>query len=179
MALFDCTVDATSGHARALTYETAHGSFQTPMFMPVGTAATVKGVTVDQLRSLQSQVVLANTYHLSQRPGEDVVAAAGGVHRFMNYDGPMLTDSGGVQEEAPALDVPVIVLRDVTERPEAVEAGCALLAGTTYEGVRRSLGALLDDAALYARMAAAPDPYGDGHAAERIRAALREAFGRA
>ncbi|WP_417331771.1 non-hydrolyzing UDP-N-acetylglucosamine 2-epimerase [Gordonibacter urolithinfaciens] len=91
----------------------------------------------------------------------------------------MLTDSGGVQEEAPALDVPVIVLRDVTERPEAVEAGCALLAGTTYEGVRRSLGALLDDAALYARMAAAPDPYGDGHAAERIRAALREAFGRA
>lgn len=97
MALFDCTVDATSGHARALTYETAHGSFQTPMFMPVGTAATVKGVTVDQLRSLQSQVVLANTYHLSQRPGEDVVAAAGGVHRFMNYDGPMLTDSGGFQ----------------------------------------------------------------------------------
>ncbi len=91
----------------------------------------------------------------------------------------MLTDSGGVQEEAPALDVPVIVLRDVTERPEAVEAGCALLAGTTYEGVRRSLGALLDDAALYARMAAAPDPYGDGHAAERIRAALRETFGRA
>lgn len=90
----------------------------------------------------------------------------------------MLTDSGGVQEEAPALDVPVIVLRDVTERPEAVEAGCALLAGTTYEGVRGSLAALLDDPVLYARMAAAPDPYGDGHAAERIRAALREALGR-
>ncbi len=97
MALFDCAVDATSGHARALTYETAHGSFQTPMFMPVGTAATVKGITVDQLHSLKSQVVLANTYHLSQRPGEDVVAQAGGVHRFMNYDGPMLTDSGGFQ----------------------------------------------------------------------------------
>ena len=97
MALFDCTIDATCGHARALTYETAHGSFQTPMFMPVGTSATVKGITVRQLHDLKSQVVLANTYHLSLRPGADVVAEAGGVHKFMNYDGPMLTDSGGFQ----------------------------------------------------------------------------------
>ena len=89
MALFDCTCEATSGHARALSYETAHGTFQTPMFMPVGTSATVKGVTAGQLRDLNSQVVLANTYHLSLRPGADVVAEAGGVHRFMNYDGPM------------------------------------------------------------------------------------------
>lgn len=97
MALFDCTIDATCGHARALTYETAHGSFQTPMFMPVGTSATVKGITVRQLHDLKSQVVLANTYHLSLRPGADVVAEAGGIHKFMNYDGPMLTDSGGFQ----------------------------------------------------------------------------------
>ena len=97
MALFDCSQDARSARARALTYETAHGSFQTPMFMPVGTSATVKGVTVGQLNDLQSQVVLANTYHLSMRPGADVVEEAGGVHRFMHYDGPMLTDSGGFQ----------------------------------------------------------------------------------
>lgn len=97
MALFDCTIDATSGHARALTYETTHGSFQTPMFMPVGTRATVKGITTDQLRELGSQVVLANTYHLAMRPGADVVAEAGGIHAFMNYDGPILTDSGGFQ----------------------------------------------------------------------------------
>ena len=97
MALFDCTINATCGNARALTYETAHGSFQTPMFMPVGTSASVKGITVRQLHDLQSQVVLANTYHLSLRPGADVVAEAGGVHSFMNYDGPMLTDSGGFQ----------------------------------------------------------------------------------
>ena len=97
MALFDCAIDARCGNARALTYETAHGSFQTPMFMPVGTSASVKGITVRQLHDLQSQVVLANTYHLSLRPGADVVAEAGGVHSFMNYDGPMLTDSGGFQ----------------------------------------------------------------------------------
>ncbi|MVX61424.1 tRNA guanosine(34) transglycosylase Tgt [Enterorhabdus mucosicola] len=97
MALFDCTCEASSGHARALSYETAHGTFRTPMFMPVGTSATVKGVTTDQLRELGAQVVLANTYHLAMRPGADLVEEAGGIHRFMNYDGPMLTDSGGFQ----------------------------------------------------------------------------------
>ena len=97
MALFDCSLDATSGHARALTYQTAHGAFHTPMFMPVGTSATVKGVTPDQLREVGAQVVLANTYHLSQRPGADLIARAGGIHSFMRYDGPMLTDSGGFQ----------------------------------------------------------------------------------
>lgn len=97
MALFDTTIDARSGHARALTYETAHGSFQTPMFMPVGTSATVKGITPDQLHALGAQVVLANTYHLSMRPDAKLVAEAGGIHKFMNYSGPMLTDSGGFQ----------------------------------------------------------------------------------
>ncbi len=97
MALFDCTLDGASGNARALTYQTAHGSFATPMFMPVGTHATVKGITVEQLYALGSQVVLANTYHLAMRPGADLIAEAGGIHRFMNYDGPMLTDSGGFQ----------------------------------------------------------------------------------
>ena len=103
MALFDCTCDAKSGNARALTFTTAHGDFRTPMFMPVGTSATVKGITPPQLRELKSQVVLANTYHLSQRPGEDVVAQAGGVHKFMNYYLPTtqkLLDSYADFEEA-------------------------------------------------------------------------------
>ena len=65
--------------------------------MPVGTSATVKGITVDQLHELGSQVVLSNTYHLAMRPGADLVKKAGGLHKFCNYDGPMLTDSGGFQ----------------------------------------------------------------------------------
>ena len=97
MSLFEYEIQAQSGHARAGRYETAHGAFVTPMFMPVGTHATVKGVTVDELHQINSQVVLANTYHLYMRPGADVVAEAGGVQKFMNYDGPMLTDSGGFQ----------------------------------------------------------------------------------
>ncbi|MCI9129701.1 MAG: tRNA guanosine(34) transglycosylase Tgt [Eggerthellaceae bacterium] len=97
MDLFSCQVDATSGHARALTYQTAHGAFRTPMFMPVGTHATVKGITPAQLEELEAQVVLANTYHLAMRPGAEAVAAAGGIHEFMAYPGPMLTDSGGFQ----------------------------------------------------------------------------------
>ena len=80
----------------------------------------------------------------------------------------VLTDSGGMQEEAPALAKPVLVLRDVTERPEAVEAGTALLAGSHYESVKASLLYLLTDEDVYQKMAHASNPYGDGHAAQRI-----------
>ena len=97
MTLFSHTLEARSGYARAGRFETAHGAIETPTFMPVGTSASVKGVMVDQLRELGAQVVLANTYHLSLRPGADVVEAAGGLHAFMNWDGPILTDSGGFQ----------------------------------------------------------------------------------
>lgn len=97
MENFECKIDSECGSARALTYQTAHGKFQTPMFMPVGTSASVKGITVDQLKELGSQVVLSNTYHLAMRPGAELVNAAGGLHKFCNYDGPMLTDSGGFQ----------------------------------------------------------------------------------
>ena len=84
----------------------------------------------------------------------------------------VLTDSGGLQEEAPALGKPVLVLRDVTERPEAIQAGTARLAGTSYAGVKESLTALLEDGELYASMAHAANPYGDGKAAGRIVSAI-------
>ncbi len=76
---------------------TAHGTVETPAFMPVGTRASVKGVWPEQLRSVGTQMVLANTYHLALRPGADVVADLGGLHRLMAWDGPILTDSGGFQ----------------------------------------------------------------------------------
>ena len=72
-------------------------TYETPMFMPVGTNATVKTLSPEELKMIGSGIVLANTYHLWLRPGEDVVASAGGLHKFMNYDGPILTDSGGFQ----------------------------------------------------------------------------------
>lgn len=83
--------------ARYGILHTPHGDVETPMFMPVGTLATVKGIAPEMLKEMGSQVILANTYHLWLRPGEDIVEKAGGLHKFMNYDGPMLTDSGGFQ----------------------------------------------------------------------------------
>lgn len=97
MGSFGFSVTATDGHARAATMDTAHGQVTTPMFMPVGTHATVKGLTTQQLEDLDSQVILANTYHMFLRPGVDIVREAGGLHRFMNWNGPILTDSGGFQ----------------------------------------------------------------------------------
>jgi queuine tRNA-ribosyltransferase len=83
--------------ARRGRLRTAHGTVETPAFMPVGTQATVKGMTPDQLSATGTEMVLANTYHLAIRPGEDVVAAIGGLHAFMGWPGPILTDSGGFQ----------------------------------------------------------------------------------
>jgi queuine tRNA-ribosyltransferase len=90
-------VDATDGAARAGVLATAHGEVQTPVFMPVGTKATVKSLDPDELRGLGAQIVLGNSYHLHFRPGDGVVAELGGLHRFMGWNGPILTDSGGFQ----------------------------------------------------------------------------------
>jgi len=83
--------------ARAATFETLHGKVETPIFMPVGTQATVKAQTVDSLKTAGTRVLLANTYHLLLRPGPKVFKHFGGIHRFINWDGPVLTDSGGFQ----------------------------------------------------------------------------------
>jgi len=88
---------ARDGDARAGRLETAHGVVETPVFMPVGTKASVKGVMPDELTSLGAAIVLGNTYHLHFRPGADLIAELGGLHRFMAWDGPILTDSGGFQ----------------------------------------------------------------------------------
>lgn len=83
--------------ARLGVVHTPHGSFDTPAFMPVGTQGTVKGLSPDELKDAGVQIILSNTYHLNLRPGSEIVAEAGGLHRFMNWDRPILTDSGGFQ----------------------------------------------------------------------------------
>lgn len=95
MSAFEVT--ARDGAARAGVLHTAHGDVRTPVFMPVGTKATVKSVDPDELRALGAQIVLANTYHLHLRPGEELIEELGGLHAFMGWDGPILTDSGGFQ----------------------------------------------------------------------------------
>jgi queuine tRNA-ribosyltransferase len=95
--MFAHTVLATDGPARAGVLHTAHGDVPTPVFMPVGTAGTVKAMTADQVRATGATIVLGNTYHLMLRPGPDRVQALGGLHRFMDWPGPILTDSGGFQ----------------------------------------------------------------------------------
>ena len=99
------------GRARLGKLITNHGTYDTPMFMPVGTLANVKMLTPEELKAVHSAVILSNTYHLWLRPGEDIVAKAGGLHKFMNYDGPILTDSGGFQVFSLAKDKK----KDITE----------------------------------------------------------------
>ncbi|HEU5184810.1 MAG TPA: tRNA guanosine(34) transglycosylase Tgt [Gemmatimonadaceae bacterium] len=94
---FAFRIDATAGAARAGVFFTPHGAVETPTFMAVGTQATVKTLDPRELRDAKMQMILANTYHLHLRPGEEIVRQLGGLHRFMQWDGPILTDSGGFQ----------------------------------------------------------------------------------
>ncbi|MCM2278903.1 MAG: tRNA guanosine(34) transglycosylase Tgt [Oligoflexia bacterium] len=94
---FKLEAEAPGSRARAASFHTLHGEVRTPIFMPVGTQATVKSQSVDSLLAAGSRVLLANTYHLLLRPGPEVFRKFGGIHRFMNWDGPVLTDSGGFQ----------------------------------------------------------------------------------
>lgn len=97
MKLGEFKLHKKSNKARRATFMTAHGSFETPTFMAVGTKATVKAMTPEELKDCGTQVVLGNTYHLHLRPGEKLIKKLGGLHKFMNWNGPILTDSGGFQ----------------------------------------------------------------------------------
>jgi len=95
--MFSFELTGSCGRARLGRLKTPHGEVETPVFMPVGTAGSVKGVLPDQLSAVGIQMILGNTYHLMLRPGEHIVAELGGLHRLMGWDGPILTDSGGYQ----------------------------------------------------------------------------------
>jgi queuine tRNA-ribosyltransferase len=90
-------VEANCGNSRAGTLETPHGKIHTPIFMPVGTLGTVKGMTPEEVHEIGAEIILGNTYHLHLRPGDELVKKMGGLHKFMNWPGPILTDSGGFQ----------------------------------------------------------------------------------
>jgi queuine tRNA-ribosyltransferase len=94
---FSFTVEQKSGSGRAGTFTTPHGDVETPAFMPVGTLATVKSLDPDDLKNMKATMILSNAYHLHLRPGDDLVAEMGGLHEFMQWNGPILTDSGGFQ----------------------------------------------------------------------------------
>jgi queuine tRNA-ribosyltransferase len=95
--MFEYEINAKEGRARAGVFHTPHGDLQTPVFAPVGTQATVKTLTPEHLKELDASLVLSNTYHLYLRPGDELVAQMGGLHKFMQWSRPMLTDSGGYQ----------------------------------------------------------------------------------
>lgn len=97
MATFEFSVSATEGAARTGVLKTSRGDIRTPAFMPVGTAATVKALYMDQVKQTGADIILGNTYHLMLRPGAERVKRLGGLHSFSKWDGPMLTDSGGFQ----------------------------------------------------------------------------------
>lgn len=94
---FTYTLEKTDGLARAGILSTPHGEIETPIFMPVGTRSAVKGITIDQIEEIGSQIMLVNNYHSYLRPGCDVIESFGGLHNFMNVSLPILTDSGGFQ----------------------------------------------------------------------------------
>ena len=109
MTRFQFTIHAVDGAARAGTIAMARGEIRTPAFMPVGTAATVKAMKPESVRETGADIILGNTYHLMLRPGAERVARLGGLHRFMKWDRPILTDSGGYQ---------VMSLAELTRRTE-------------------------------------------------------------
>jgi queuine tRNA-ribosyltransferase len=131
-------VHATDGAARAATLHTAHGPIETPAFMPVGTKASVKAMDPDELRDLGAQVVLGNTYHLHFRPGEDLIAELGGLHAFMGWPGPILTDSGGFQVFS-LLDTAKIDADGVTFR-SVYDGAAARFTPELAMGIQRTLG---------------------------------------
>jgi queuine tRNA-ribosyltransferase len=97
MSAFDFTLETTTGSARAGSFATPHGVVQSPAFMAVGTLATVKALDPEDLRAMDAQMILSNAYHLHLRPGDELVRELGGLHEFMQWSGPILTDSGGFQ----------------------------------------------------------------------------------
>jgi len=153
------------GDARSGVLETAHGAVETPAFMPVATYGAVRGVSPDELRAAGAQVLLANTYHLHDRPGEDVVAKLGGLHGFTGWRGPWLTDSGGFQ--VTSLSDKVRVDEEGVTFSSPVDGRRRMLSPERVVAVQEALGS---DVAMVLDECVRPDS-GEPGDAERVRAA--------
>src|SRR3989442_7878456 len=120
--MFEFTLDATCGPARAGTLVLPHGTVETPAFMPVGTQGTVRTLSPADLHAVGAELVLANTYHLHVRPGEGVVERLGGLHRFMSWDRPLLTDSRSEEHTSELQSRPHLVCRLLLEKKNTQQA---------------------------------------------------------
>jgi queuine tRNA-ribosyltransferase len=136
---FSLEISARDGQARAGVLQTPHGSVETPCFMPVGTRATVKTLSPRDLRECGAGMILANAYHLYFRPGADVVAGMGGLHRFMAWDGPILTDSGGFQVFS--LGKTAKIMRDGVEFRSIYDGSAHFFTPELATAVQEQLGA--------------------------------------
>ena len=159
--------------ARLGSLTTTHGRIETPIFMPVGTQATVKAMTPEELVEVGSQIIPANPYLPYLRPGHELIERLGGLHRFMHWDRPMLTDSGGLQEETTVLGVPCITMRPNTERPITCEVGSNIMVGNDKTRILEEARKILSGEIPQGR---SPEKW-DGHAAERIVKVLVEKLG--
>jgi len=139
MSDFSFSIDAECGSARSGAFATPHGVVETPAFMAVGTLATVKSLDPEDLRTIGAQMILANAYHLHLRPGDELVRDFGGVHRFMGWDGPMLTDSGGFQVFS--LEGLRTVSEDGVEFRSHIDGSKHVFTPETVMQIERNLGA--------------------------------------
>jgi queuine tRNA-ribosyltransferase len=138
-APFGFVVAGTTGAARAATFSTPHGDIETPAFMPVGTLATVKALDPDDLRAAGAGMILANAYHLHLRPGDELIRDLGGLHRFMGWDRPILTDSGGFQVFS--LETLRTVSEDGVEFRSHIDGSKRFFTPESVIGIERNLGA--------------------------------------
>ncbi|HVD60850.1 MAG TPA: tRNA guanosine(34) transglycosylase Tgt [Gemmatimonadaceae bacterium] len=136
---FDFTVEAERGQARSGTFTTPHGDVETPAFMPVGTLATVKALDPHDLEKMGATMILANAYHLHLRPGDDLVHEMGGLHQFMRWHGPMLTDSGGFQVFS--LEGLRKISEDGVEFQSHIDGSRRFFTPESVIGIERNLGA--------------------------------------
>jgi queuine tRNA-ribosyltransferase len=137
--MFDFTLDATDGATRAGSFATPHGPVLTPAFMPVGTQGTVKALDPAELHAVGAQMILGNAYHLHLRPGEALVRQLGGLHKFMGWDGPLLTDSGGFQVFS--LETLRTVTEDGVEFQSHIDGSRRQFTPESVMGIERALGA--------------------------------------